>query len=274
MRNGATANVLRAVCLMVIGIVVLFPIYWMIVVSLSPVGFSRSLEGWFPPNPTIANFVSLFTDRPMARWVTNSVIVAVSSSLVSLAVGTSAGYVLSRLRFRGSSTIAAIVLVTQMMPATSIVVPMYGLLRDVGLLNTLYGVSLAHMTLVIPLAIWLIKGFFDSIPADFDKAARVDGCTRWGAFRHVSLPLAAPGLAAVFIYGFVTSWHEFVFARTFASSQNLWTVAVGLASFKGEYFSLFEPQMAAAAVFAIPVVVIFITLQRQFVSGGMAGGVK
>lgn len=274
MKADVKISVLRAVGLMALGIVVLFPIYWMIVVSLSPVGFSRSLDGWFPADPTIANFVSLFTGRPMARWITNSVIVAVSSSLVSLAVGTSAGYALSRLRFRGSSTIAAIVLITQMMPATSIVVPMYGLLRAIGLLNTLYGVSLAHMTLVIPLAIWLIKGFFDSIPADLDKAARVDGCTRWSAFRYVSLPLAAPGLAAVFIYGFVTSWHEFVFARTFASSQNLWTAAVGLSSFKGEYFSLFEPQMAAATVFAIPVVVIFIALQRQFVSGGLAGGVK
>lgn len=255
-------------------IVVIFPIYWMLVVSLSPTGYSRSIGSVIPAVLTFDNFISLFTDRPMARWLTNSIIVALGSSVLAVLFGTSAGYALSRLRFRGSTLVMFVVLVTQMMPSTSIIVPLYALFRNLGLLNTLHGVGLAHMTLTVPLAIWMSKGFFDAIPVDLEGAARIDGCTHLGAFRHIALPLAAPGLAAILIYGFVTSWHEFLFARTLASPQHLWTAAVGLSSFRGEFFSMFEPQMAAAVVFALPVVIVFIVLQRQFVSGGMAGGVK
>jgi ABC-type glycerol-3-phosphate transport system permease component len=267
-------SLLRAVAIMVFGVVILFPIYWMLVVAVSPLGFSRQVGGFAPDTFTFANFTALFTDRPMGTWIGNSLIVALTTSALSLLLSTSAGYVLSRLKFRGSHFLLLAVLMTQMMPATAIIVPMYTLLRDLGLLNTLQGVVVSHMTLVIPLAIWMIRGFFDSIPVELEKAARIDGCSRLSAFWFVALPLAAPGLAAVFIYGFVTSWHEFLFARTFVSPEELWTAAVGLAAFKGEYFSLFEPQMAAAVVFALPVAIVFIVLQRHFVSGGMAGGVK
>lgn len=275
MRNrNAGSAVFRACAIMVLGIIILFPIYWMFVVAVSPLGFSRATGGFWPAQASLDNFLFLFTERPMGTWLKNSLIVAFASSLLSLIVGTSAGYVLSRLRFRGSRVLLVFVLITQMMPSTAIIVPMYGMLRDLGLLDSLEGVTLSHMTLVIPLAIWLIRGFFDSIPAELEQAGRIDGCSRLTAFWHIALPLASPGLAAVFIYGFVSSWHEFLFARTFVSPDDLWTAAVGLASFKGEYFSLFEPQMAAAAIFALPVAVVFIVLQKRFVSGGMAGGVK
>lgn len=274
MRDSPLMLSVKVAATVVIAAIVIFPMYWMVVVSLSPVGFSRTVEGWFPAEFTFRNYVDVFQDRPMARWIGNSLVLAISSSFVALAVGTTAGYVMSRFKFRGAGLFASVILATQMMPSTSIVVPMYGLLRDVGLLNTLSGVSLAHMTIVIPLAVWLIKGFFESIPPELEKAARVDGCTRWSAFWHVSLPLAAPGLVAVFLYGFVASWHEFLFSRTFASSQNLWSAAVGLSSFKGEYFSLFEPQMAAAVIFAMPMVVLFLVLQRRLIAGGLAGAVR
>lgn len=274
MSRSQGLSVVRACILTILGIIVLFPIYWMFVLALSPLGFSRSVGGFLPIEWTFDNFVFLFVDRPMGRWMLNSVIVALATSFLSLVLSTSAGYALSRLKFPGNRVLLLAVLMTQMLPSTAIVVPMYAMLRDLGLLDSLPGITLAHMTLVIPLAIWMIRGFFDGIPLELEKAARIDGCSRLSAFWHISLPLAAPGLTAIFIYGFVTSWHEFLFARTFASPQELWTAAVGLASFKGEYFSLFEPQMAAAAVFALPVIVVFIVLQRQFVAGGLAGGVK
>lgn len=210
----------------------------------------------------------------MLRWLLNSTLVAATASLVSLLVGTTAGYALSRLRFRGATVALVLILISQMLPQTTLVIPLYSLFRDLGLLNSLTAVSIAHMSIVVPLAVWLTKGFFDSIPPDLESAARVDGCTRFGAFRRVALPLAAPGIAAIFIYAFVNSWHEFLFARTLASPPELWTASVGLASFQGESFSQFEPMMAASIVFALPVIVVFLLLQRQFVAGLTAGGVR
>ena len=184
------------------------------------------------------------------------------------------GYVLSRLRFRGAGLLMLAVLATQMIPATSIVVPLYMLYRDLGLLDTMQGMVMGHVSLVAPLAIWMSKDFFDTIPPDLEGAARIDGCSRLGAFWRVALPLAGPGMAAIFIYGFVTSWHDFLFAKTLINSNKLWTAATGISSFRGEYFTLHELQMAAALVFALPVVAVFLTMQRQIISGALGGGVK
>ncbi len=253
----------------------MFPLYWMVVVSVTPFGFSRTAGlSLLPGTVTLDNFVNVITERPMLRWLGNSALVALLAASVSLLVGTTAGYALSRLRFPGATVVLVVILVTQMLPQTTLVIPLYSVFRDLGLLDTLVGVSIAHMTIVVPIAVWLTKGFFDSVPGDLESAARVDGCTRMGAFRRVALPLAAPGLAAIFVYGFVTSWHEFLFSRTLASRSDLWTASVGLASFAGEYVNESEPQMAAALIFAVPVVVVFIALQRQFVAGLSAGGVK
>ncbi len=210
----------------------------------------------------------------MGRWIGNSIIVATLSSSLSVLFGASCGYVLSRLRFRGAGLLMLTVLATQMIPATSIVVPLYMLYRDLGLLDTMQGMVMGHISLVAPLAIWMSKGFFDTIPPDLEGAARIDGCSRLGAFWRVALPLAGPGMAAIFIYGFVTSWHDFLFAKTLINSDKLWTAATGISSFRGEYFTLHELQMAAALVFALPVVAVFLTMQRQIISGALGGGVK
>lgn len=265
----------RLAALLIVGLVIAFPLYWMVVVALTPFGFSRSAgTSLVPPAVTLDNFTSAIFERPMLRWLLNSTLVAATASLVSLLVGTTAGYALSRLRFRGATVALVLILISQMLPQTTLVIPLYSLFRDLGLLNSLTAVSIAHMSIVVPLAVWLTKGFFDSIPPDLESAARVDGCTRFGAFRRVALPLAAPGIAAIFIYAFVNSWHEFLFARTLASPPELWTASVGLASFQGESFSQFEPMMAASIVFALPVIVVFLLLQRQFVAGLTAGGVR
>ncbi|GAB5507028.1 MAG: carbohydrate ABC transporter permease [Rhizobiaceae bacterium] len=268
------ADVLKAGGIVVLGCAVLFPIYWMGVIALTPTGFSRSLSSVFPSDVTLENFGTLFTERPMLQWLWNSIVVATLSSFLSLAFGTSCGYALSRLKFRGAGRVLILVLATQMMPATSIVVPLYILFRDFGLLDTMQGMVLGHISLVAPLAIWMAKGFFDSIPADLEGAARIDGCTRLSAYWYVALPLAMPGLAAIFIYGFVTSWHDFLFAKTLINSQSLWTAATGISSFRGEYFTLHELQMAAALTFALPVVVVFLVMQRRIVSGALSGSVR
>lgn len=264
-------QVFRTAALVVLGTVVVFPIYWMLVISITPTGFSRSLAGLWPQTVTAGNFIELFEERPMMRWIMNSIFVATASSFLSLLFGASCGYVLSRANFRGVGLLLLFVLVTQMIPATSIVVPLYILFRDFGLLDTMHGMVIGHISLVAPLSIWMSKGFFDGIPVDLENAARIDGCSRIGAFFKIALPLAGPGMAAIFIYGFVTSWHDFLFAKTLISSQSLWTAATGISSFRGEYFTLHELQMAAALVFALPVIVVFMIMQRRIVSGALSG---
>jgi ABC-type glycerol-3-phosphate transport system permease component len=265
---------LRAGALCLLATIVLFPMYWMLVIALTPTGFSRALTGFLPAQLTVQNFVAIFTQRPMLDWLVNSVVVATLASVLSLIFGTSCGYALSRLKFRGAGVLMMLVLITQMMPATSLIVPLYILFRDLGLLDTMEGMVVGHISLVLPLAIWMSKGFFDRIPADLDGAARIDGCTRLGAWWYVALPLALPGLAAIFIYGFVTSWHDYLFAHALVHSQALWTAANGIASFRGEYFTLHEMQMAAALVFALPVIVTFMIMQRWIVSGALSGSVR
>jgi ABC-type glycerol-3-phosphate transport system permease component len=271
---SAIAIFLRWAAIAALASFALFPIYWMVVIALTPTGFSRSLTGLWPVTPTFANFTAIFTERPMALWLLNSVIVAGLASGLSLLIGTSCGYALSRLRFRGAGALMLLLLVTQMMPATSLIVPLYILFARLGLLDTLQGMVVGHISLVIPLAIWMSKGFFDRIPADLDGAARIDGCTRLGAWWHVALPLAAPGLAAIFIYGFVTSWHDFLFAHALVHTPSRWTAANGIVSFRGEYFTLHEMQMAAALVFAAPVIVVFVLMQRWIVAGALTGSVR
>lgn len=273
-RETLAGQVLRAVATVLLGLAVLFPIYWMVVISLTPTGFSRQLGGLVPDNATLANYRTLFAERPMGRWLLNSILVATLSSALSLLFGTSCGYVLSRIRFRGAGVLMMLVLATQMIPTTSIIVPLYTLFRALGLLDTMQGMVIGHVSLVAPLAIWMSKGFFDTIPPDLEAAAQIDGCSRLRAWWLVAMPLAAPGLAAIFIYGFVTSWHDFLFAKTLISSQALWTAATGISSFRGEYFTLHELQMAAALVFALPVMLVFLLMQRRIVSGALAGSVR
>lgn len=273
-RRSTTARVLHMAALVVLAIIVAFPVYWMIVMAMTPLGFSRQIASIIPVNLTFDNFASLVVERPMLRWLWNSTLVASLSSGISLLVGLSCGYALSRLRFRGSYLVLVLVLASQMIPSTSILVPLYALFKDIGLLNTIHGVVIGHTSLVLPLAIWMSKGFFDGLPEELEGAARLDGCSRLGALWFVAMPLVAPGLAAIFVYGFVTSWNDFLFPRHFVHSEHLWTAAAGLTSFRGEYFTLFEPQMAASIIFALPVVVLFFLLQRRMVSGSLTGGVK
>lgn len=274
MRRSAAARILHLAALAGLAIVVAFPVYWMIVMAMTPVGFSRQITSILPANLTFDNFASLVVERPMLRWLWNSTLVATLSSGISMLIGLSCGYALSRLQFRGSYLVLVLVLASQMIPSTSILVPLYALFRDLGLLNTIEGVVIGHTSLVLPLAIWMSKGFFDGLPEELEGAARLDGCSRLGALWFVAMPLVAPGLAAIFVYGFVTSWNDFLFPRYFVQSENLWTAAAGLTSFRGEYFTLFEPQMAASLIFALPVVVLFFILQRRMVSGSLTGGVK
>jgi len=252
-----------------------FPIYWMVVTALSPLGSSRGAnQSLLPRGFSLDNFVYIFTEVPLSMWLLNSAIVAAVVAAGATIVGAMGGYSLARYRFRWTGLAVLVILATQLMPPTSILIPLYRLALAAGLLNTYTGLVIANLTNVLPISIFLLRGFFLSIPREIEEAALVDGSTQMGMLMRVSMRMAAPGLATVFIYAFVSTWNDLLFARTLSSSSRMWTAPVGLASFKGEYYTLFEPLMAAALVFALPVTIVFLLLQRNFVHGLTVGGVK
>lgn len=256
-------------------IVVLLPVYWMLVLALTPVGQSKGPAlGLFPTTITLDNFVVALTERPLLTWMLNSTIIALTAGVVAVAVGVCAGYAISRFKFRGATVIALAILATEMIPSTSIVLPLYAIFSGAGLLNTQLAIVLAHMSTVVPLVLWLSKGFFDDVPVELEQAASIDGATRWQGFRLIALPLIVPGVIAAFVYAFIVSWSDLIFARTLSSTPSQWTVPVGLSSFSGEFYTSFEPMMAASILFALPVVLLFFVMQKSFISGLTAGGVK
>jgi multiple sugar transport system permease protein len=253
---------------------VIFPYYWMIVSSVSP----ASLFEW-PPHlwPRAASFTAyerIFTERPVLVWLENTAIVATCTAILCTIVSINAGYALSRFRGRLPTLFGVFVLVSQMLPATLIVVPLYVIFRQLGLYNTLTGLAMADTAFTLPLATWLMRGFFDRIPADLEQQAQIDGCSRLAAFYRVTLPLAVPGLVVVAVFSFISGWDEFFLARTLIASQDNWVLSVGLTSFEGQYSVAWDEMMATSVVFALPVAIFFLIVQRYLVEGMTSGALK
>jgi ABC-type glycerol-3-phosphate transport system permease component len=273
--SRAVKNAGLAAATIAVVLFAVFPLYWMVVVALSSLGSSRgATQSILPTSFTFDNFLYVFTEVPLALWLLNSAIVASIVAVAATLVGAMGGYSLARYNFRWTGVFVLVILATQLMPPTSIIIPLYRLALAANLLNTYAGLVIANLSHVLPIAIFLLRGFFLSIPREIEEAALVDGCNQTGMFVRVTMRMAAPGLATVFIYVFISTWNDLLFARTLSSSSRMWTAPVGLASFKGEYYTLFEPLMAAALVFALPVTIVFLLLQRHFVHGLTVGGVK
>ncbi len=255
--------------------VLLFPIWWMLVTAVAPPDGLRSYPPVFlPAHPSFAAFHAVF-DRPMLRWIANSLAVAAGSTTLTMLLGVLGGYALSRFSSRAVRAVGLSVLLAKMIPTTLLVIPLYVLFRQYGLLSTLTSAALAHCTVTIPFAIWMLKAYFDSIPAELEEAAAIDGCTPLGALWRIVLPLSLPGLGATALYAFILSWNEFAFSRTLLFSEpGNWTVTIGIASIKGEYIVAWNEIMAASAIVAVPVILVFLWLERYLVVGLTAGAQK
>ena len=256
---------------------VLFPIYWMIVTATVP---SHIVLSRNPPLvPTLADmnlaaFAGVMARRPVLQGLANSLLVASASVALSLVLATLAGYSLSRFRSAAQELSGMALLVSKMLPGSLIVIPFYIMAANAGLIDNRLALVIANTSVGVPFATWMMKGFFDGIPADLDAAARIDGCSRLQALRHVVLPAARPGLAASAIYLFIVAWADFVFARTLVTDPRLWTVTTGLASFVGEHNVDWPGLMAAGTLSMLPVFVLFLLLEPWLVSGMSAGAVK
>jgi multiple sugar transport system permease protein len=252
-----------------------FPLYWMIVISFQ----DRSLTYAYPPQLFVGtlhlnNYYQAFEGKPVTQWLGNSALVSIGATLLSIIVSVFAAYSISRFRYFGRSTLAMFILASQMIPATVFVIPYYTIMQRLGLVDTLLGLGMTYASFTVPLCVWMMKGFFDSIPREIEEAAEIDGCNKFQTLILIVLPLSVVGIVSTALFAFITAWQEFMFARTLMASMDNWTASVGIASLRGEYETYWNDIMAAAVVFALPVAVIFILLERYLVAGMTAGAVK
>ncbi len=273
--------VLRLSLTLLLLVLVLLPIYWMVNSSfkLQPEIF-RIPPTFFPANFTLANyqrilFGNLAYSIPFTVYLRNSLIVAAFTVLATLFLATPAAYAFSRVPFRGKRVVIYGVLISQMLPIVLILIPLYRTFLRLHLLSTYPGLVLPYLMFALPFSIWMLKGYFDSIPRELDEAAKVDGCTKLQAMLRVIIPNVKAGLTATAIVTFIMSWDEFIISLTVMDKDAMRTLPVGLLqSFVGEFSIKWGEMMAASVVTTVPVVVLFIFLSKYLIGGLIAGAVK
>ena len=261
----------------VVGLLVLaiaFPFYWAVVASVTPEATLFEDPSLWPTELVAEHYRALFDERSFWVPIRNSLVVAGSTTLFCVVIGSLCAYALARLRFRGKGPLLGFILAVTMFPQISIVSPLYLLLREIGLINTYPGLILPYLTFAMPLTVWLLVGFFRQLPGELEQAAMVDGAGRMRTFFEIILPLALPGIATTAILTFVYSWNEFIFALSFTLGPERQTVPVAIALFRGRYQVPWGQILAAAVVATAPVAALVLAFQRRIVQGLTAGAVK
>jgi multiple sugar transport system permease protein len=229
----------------------------------------------FWPAPwSLEHFTYLFTQLPFGTWYLNTIIVAAVATAVSLFAASLGAYALVRLRWRGASVLSTTVLVAYLMPAALMFIPLYAILFQLHLINTLGALIVTYPTIVLPFATWLMMGYYRSIPEELEDAAMIDGCTRFQTYWLVVLPLVRPALLAVAMFAITQAWNEFLFAKTFLNSTQVFTLPVGLGQLLVADVQPWGELMAAALLTAFPVIVLYMVGQRFMIAGLTAGSVK
>jgi multiple sugar transport system permease protein len=272
LRLGRVALYLAVIA---VSLLTVFPIYWMLVSTVQPSKYSMHYPPpLFPQEILFDEFANLFANHPIALWLRNSFLIAAMVMLLCTALTVPGAYALSRLRWRGRPWFGLFLLTTQMLPEILIIIPLYIIYRRLNLLDSLPALSLVDTAFALPICIWILKGVFDTIPAEVLDAAVVDGCTELSALWRIVLPLSSPGLVAVATVSFFSAWNEFLFAVIMISSAELLPASVGLNTLKATAFTPVEQYMAAGLIFSILPVLFYLIMQRYIIAGLTAGAVK
>lgn len=275
MMRFSTIGTLRIGLVVLLTMIAGFPLYWLYNTATST---NDELYGagqsWLPAITRTGQILNVFDDTPLWRWLGNSSLVAMGTTVLSFVIAVFAGYALSRFRFHGRGVLGFALFTTQMLPEALIVVPLYSLFVTLGLINNLGGLVLANTAFAMPVAVFIIKAAVDRVPYEIEEAARVDGAHRLGILVQIVLPLIVPSVGASAIITFFDGWNEYLFASTFIQSAEKWTTSVGLASFIGEFVTPLPTVFSAALIFALPGVIFFLIIQRWIVSGLTSGSVK
>lgn len=252
-----------------------FPIYWMLVTAMTSSADLFASPTHMTPDPRQwAVFGKVFGETAVSTWLKNSAIVALGTTVLSLALAVLPAYALSRFKFAGVALLGLGLFITQMLPEAMLVVPLYAIFGKLSLLNSLTGLILVNTAFTVPVITWILKGAIDSVPVDIEEAASIDGCSRMGTVLLMVIPLIAPSLAATAVIAFFHGWNEYVFAQTLISDQSLFTASVGLAGFVGELSTPLHSVMAIGLMYTLPAVFFYLLVQRYVVAGMTAGSVK
>ena len=261
--------------LVLFAFIAVYPILYIFTISLRPGDqlLSTSLAV-IPEGASFANYRALLTETPFLRWMLNSILVSFVVTVTGVALASTAGYAISRYRFAGRGAMLKGLLVTQMFPATMLLLPLYVVLINLQLLNSYIGIVIIYAATALPFCVWQMKGYYDTIPAALEEAARIDGCTPWQAFRLVILPLAAPALVITALFSFMSAWNEYVVANVVLQDTRMFTLPLGLKLFQGSLTTQWGLYAAGSLLVSIPVVVLFLVLSRYLISGLTLGSVK
>jgi multiple sugar transport system permease protein len=282
--EAARRKILRALFLVVAyafiaaGVVItLFPILWMLSTAFKNVKdlFNMPPE-WIPRPPTAAAFAKLFKAGSFfLRYFLNSMIVCLSSTLLTVGAASLAGFSFSRFRFRGSKTAMFLFLVTQMFPNVVLLISVFTLFKDLRLLNTYPALILTFTGFALPFSIWMLKNYFDTLPIEMDQAAYIDGCTHVQVLTRIVYPLTGPAVLSVALFVFLVGWNELMFSLTLTSTDTVRTIAAGLVvTYQGQYQIYWSEMMAASLLASLPIVLLFLLMQRYFIQGMTMGAVK
>ncbi|HVR67215.1 MAG TPA: carbohydrate ABC transporter permease [Verrucomicrobiae bacterium] len=270
-------RIAAAVAIAVALILTLFPVYWIAGNSFKfDIDIFSVPPQWFPANPTLKHYNAAFIERPFLQYGLNSLIIAMATTIVSLVLGTMAGYALARFKYPGQwrYQISFWILSTRMMPPIVTIIPLYLAFNYLDMLNTKWAVVIAYTAFNLPFATWMMKSYFQDLPVELEEAAMVDGDTRWGAFLRVALPLARPGLAATAIFCLIISWNEFLLALILTLTERSQTLPIGIAGRVTQYNTYWGEISAAGFTACIPIMIFAFVVQKHLVRGLSFGAVK
>jgi ABC-type glycerol-3-phosphate transport system permease component len=255
--------------------VTILPFVWMLLSSFKSLAelYRIPVTIW-PDMATLANYRKVLYASNVPRYFLNSLVISVGSTAIGLLFAMPAAYAFSRMRFRGRVLWQMAVLVSHLLPSAALIVPLYIFLGKLALLNTTMGLILVYLVLTLPLSIWMLTGYFKSIPIELEEAAIIDGASRWRILLEIMLPLSLPGIVVICLYAFVATWNEFIFALSFATDTSVKTLPIGLAEFSTEYDTDWGAIMAASVIMSLPIAAVFLKLQRVFVGGLTSGAMK
>jgi multiple sugar transport system permease protein len=253
----------------------LFPFFVMISTMLKPgTEVYISPPYWIPKNVAFSNFVKIWSQHPMAQYFRNSFIIAAGTTLLTTVLCVPAAYAVARFRFIGQKAVLYMYLVVQMFSPIIVVIALFKIISRMHLLDTYLGLVLVNTVFTLSFVTWMLSGYFRSIPVDIEEAALIDGCSRLQTIIRIMLPIAAPGLVTTIIYSFIASWNEFMFALTLVQSIGKTPLTLGLYNFVGRYTTQWEFLTAAAFLAIIPVIVLFLLIEKNLVAGIVGGAVK
>ncbi len=268
-------KILIYVVLVVATLITVYPVMWVIGISLRPGNllYTTSLSV-IPESASLDAYVTIFRDKPFLRWMLNSAIVSGMVTIIGVTLASTAGYAFSRYKFIGRDAAMIALITTQMFPVTMLLLPLFIMLIKLRIYDTFLGLTVAYAATALPFCIWQMKGYYDTIPFSLEEAARIDGCSPFATFYKIVLPLATPALVITALFSFMAAWGEYLVAAVIINDKRLYTLPLGLKQFQSNFDTEWGLYAAGAVVVSIPVVALFMFLSRWLISGLTLGAVK